>query len=112
MGRDGLDLSISLETILAQLPAGPGLLEAAKGSHRREHIVAVHPENNNICTIYAFVIHYQTVQIRGVMTPTPESESESDFHNSSEIFYSDSNSNSGKKSIFYCTGIDSKIGYR
>ena len=52
MGRDGLDLSISLETILAQLPAGPGLLEAAKGSHRRENIVAVHPERNNICTKY------------------------------------------------------------
>ena len=31
---------------------------------------------------------------RGVMVPTPESESESDFHHFSEIFYSDFNSDS------------------
>ena len=65
--------------------------------------------NGTFCSISNEIA---TDDIRGVITPTPESESESDFHHFSEIFYSDSNSNSGKKSIFYCTGIDSKIGYR
>ena len=44
---------------------------------------------------------------RGVMTPTPESESESDFHHFSEIVEYNSNSNSGKNWFSYCSGIDS-----
>ena len=51
VGGDGLDLSVSLETVLAQLPAGPGLLKPAKWSHRRENIVAIHPEKKNKCNI-------------------------------------------------------------
>ena len=44
------------------------------------------------------------------MTPTQESESESDFHHFSEIY--DSNSNSGKNRFSYCTGIDSRYWNR
>ena len=47
------------------------------------------------------------VGIRGVMIPTPESESESDFPHFSESVDSVFNSNSGKNRFLYCTGIDS-----
>ena len=55
------------------------------------------------------------VDIRGVMIPTPGSDSESDFNNFPEIV--DSNSNSSKDQFFTVlelisgTIIDSKIGY-
>ena len=47
------------------------------------------------------------VGIRGVMIPTPESESESEFPHFSESIDSVFNSNSGKNRFLYCTGIDS-----
>ena len=47
---------------------------------------------------------------RGVMIPGQESIPESDFHHFSEIYDSDSNSDSSNNPYFYCTGIDS--GYR
>ena len=56
---------------------------------------------------YWLLTEWLIIGIRGVMTPTPESESESDFRHFSDIFDSDSS----KNQFSYCTGIDSKIGY-
>ena len=65
--------------------------------------------NGTFCSISNEIA---TDDIRGVITPTPESESESDFHHFSEIFYSDSNSNSGKNQFSYCTAVSSLVVHK
>ena len=47
VGKDGLDLSVGLQSVLAKLSAHSGLLEAAEGIHGGKHVMAIDPEMKN-----------------------------------------------------------------